>query len=82
MMRRLKSFLVSGRAVATHLRDGWRTIIVESTCPESAIFYTAFFDNQRNCFQVIMEDDSFNPVAEAGVIPIGDASFVTQVSAG
>lgn len=76
--RRLYGFVVSGQIIGAMARHGKRTIEVSSPVPESATFFTAYFDHARNAFVCIFEDASFDPVAEGGLIPVGIGPTITR----
>jgi len=56
------------------LRSGHKTIAFETRgpIPESAIFYTSWWDTERSCWVVVFEDKSFSEVPEGDRIPISD----------
>ena len=68
--RRLMGVIITGEAVADIARTGKRIIDVSSLVPETASFFTSYFDHSRNAFVVVFEDDSFGPVASGALIPL------------
>jgi len=70
-MRRLYGFIVSGDVLGEFCRNGNHAFKVTGPVPESASFWSSHFDPSRNAFVVVFEDESFPPVAEGAVIPIG-----------
>ena len=70
-MRRLYGFLVAGEVLGVFFRNGNRSFKVTGPVPESASFWSAYFDHSRNAFVVVFEDESFPPVAGGEEIPIG-----------
>jgi hypothetical protein len=80
-MRRLYGFVVTGAAIGAIARQGKRTINVSSPVPDSATFFSAYFDHARNAFVCVFEDESFSPVAEGALIPVDIGPTITQVAA-
>ena len=70
-MRRIYGFVLTGQVVGEFCRNGDRQFTVNSPVPETATFFSAHFDHARNGFVCYFEDESFEPVAEGSVIPIG-----------
>jgi len=68
--RRVAGLFVTGECVGMMARSGCRTITVDSPVPETASFFTSYFDHSRNVYVCVFEDDSFAPVAEGAIIPI------------
>lgn len=68
--RRLARVLLTGECVAGFVRAGRRTIDVHSPVPETASFFTSYFDHSRNAYVAIFEDESFGRVAGGAVIPL------------
>lgn len=79
-MRRLYGFVVTGEAIGEIAKQGQRTIDVSSPVPDSAAFFSAYFDHARNAFVCVFEDDSFSPVAEGALIPVDVGPMVTRVA--
>lgn len=69
-MRRLYGFQVSDTVIGMFCTNGNRSFSVTGPIPETAKFWSAYFDNERNNFVVIFEDESFPPVEEGQPIPI------------
>ena len=67
--RRLVGVIITGKAVASIVRAGKRSIDVSSPVPATALFYTSYFDHSRNAFVAVFEDDSFDPIADGCLIP-------------
>ena len=61
--RRLVGVIITGKAVASIVRAGKRSIDVSSPVPATALFYTSYFDHSRNAFVAVFEDDSFGLVS-------------------
>ncbi len=70
-MRRLYGFIVTGEVIGSFCKRGSRAFKVVGPVPESARFYSAHFDNSRNAFIVVFEDESFPLVPQGAIIPIG-----------
>lgn len=77
--RKLCGVLVTGELIAEMARSGERRYAVESQLPESAVFHTAYFDQSRNAFVCVFEDDSFPPLDNAS-IPIIDKPVIRMAS--
>lgn len=81
--RRLAGLVVTGECVGMMSRSGDRTITVDSPVPETASFFTSYFDHSRNAYVCVFEDESFDPVAEGAIIPILDRpAWVTEHQVG
>ena len=78
--RRLYGFLLSAPILEEFCRNGKREFSVEGPIPDTARFWSSYFDHSRNCFVCIFEDDSFCLVAEGCVIPIGPGPRVTTLA--
>ena len=76
--RRIAGVVVTGECVANVLRAGKRTIEVFSPVPETASFFTSYFDHSRNAFVAVFEDESFSPIADGGLIPILSQPVVSE----
>lgn len=77
--RRLASLIITGDCVASLARAGRRSIDVSSPVPETASFFTSYFDHSRNAYVAIFEDASFDRVPEGAVIPLlTDPCVVTE----
>lgn len=70
-MRRLFGFYLTGEILGEFCRNGNRSFQVNGPVPETATFWSSYFDHGRNCFVVIFEDESFSLVPEGSPIPIG-----------
>lgn len=68
--RRLKGVLITGRLLEMFLLSRTVNIKIQSSIPETATFYTAYFDHSRNAFVVFFEDESFDCVPEGELVPI------------
>lgn len=77
--RRLAGLIITGECVASLARAGKRTIDISSPVPETASFFTSYFDHSRNAYVAVFEDESFNLLCEGCVIPIlNEPCFVTE----
>lgn len=70
MARRLAGLVVTGEAISEFVKSGTRFVGVESPVPDTATFFTSYFDERRNAFVLVFEDDSFALVPEGDMIPI------------
>ena len=78
MSRRLVGALVSGQLIAEIAKKTLEKAV--APVPETAKFHSAHFDNMRNCFVAIFEDDSLSEVPEGGLIPmIYDIPLISEV---
>ena len=60
----------TGEVLVSFMTNGVRTIAVSSPMPEDAKFVTAYYDQQRACFMLQFEHESFPKVAEGSRIPV------------
>lgn len=67
-------------AIEAIARSGTRVLSVESPIPETAKFFTAWFSHERNAFVCVFEHESFSPVADGALIPIGHGPVITDNS--
>ena len=68
--RRQVGVIITGKSVALLARAGKREIDVSSPVPETASFFTSYFDHSRNAYVAVFEDESFDPVGDGALIPI------------
>lgn len=66
------SYRVTGEAIAEIFKIGQKIIDTKNGLPESARFYTAYFDHQHRSFICIFEDESFPQVNEFEFVQMGD----------
>jgi len=68
--RRQVGVIITGKSVALLARAGKREIDVSSPVPETASFFTSYFDHSRNAYVAVFEDESFDPVGDGALVPI------------
>ena len=80
MKRRLKGFLVTPECIAQiSRRCEAKTIRIDSLVPETAQFFSAWFDHEKRSFVCVFEDESFGEVYEGAAIPVIYGPEVTEV---
>lgn len=79
-MRRIYGFVVTGEVVGEFCRNGEREFRVDGPVPDTATFFSAHFDHARNGFVCYFEDESFEPVAEGAIIPVGIGPQITSTA--
>ena len=78
MMRRLCGFYVSGEVISQFCRNGPRQFSVGSLVPDTAQFFSAYFDQSRSAFVCIFEDETFPLLSDGAFIPIGPGIEITD----
>jgi hypothetical protein len=56
--------------IAMGLADGGSITVIDNRVPEDAIVVSKYYDQDRDCFIIILESPSFPPVPEGAIIPI------------
>lgn len=80
-LRRLAGVYATPQVIGAFVLNGECHMRISSPIPETANFFSAYFDQARNVFVVIYEDDSFEVVPEGAKVPILERSVVvTDIS--
>jgi hypothetical protein len=68
--RKLRGFLISDHMLGEFCRNGPRSFCVNGPVPDTAKFWSAHFDHEKNAFVCFFEDESFDSVPEGCIIPV------------